>query len=74
MMGYRFMVRLRCYYTVHRPLVGGMGEGQGQEGRRGEGAEMQAASRRIWFSGLRTGVFSEAGVEKEDAAIRGPKG
>lgn len=47
MMGYRFMARLRRYYTVHWPLVGD----KDRSGR--EESEMQAASRRIWFSASR---------------------
>lgn len=43
MMGYRFMARLRCYYTSSAVRRGGAEEEEKENG-------MQAASRRIWFS------------------------
>lgn len=49
MTGYRFMARLRHYYTVHWPFAA---DKDGDRGGREE-SEMQAASRRIWFSASR---------------------
>lgn len=49
MTGYRFMARLRRYYAVHWPFAGD--KDGGHCGR--EESEMQAASRRIWFSASR---------------------
>jgi len=50
MMGYRFMARLRRYYTC----IGGS-----LQGWRTAGRERQVASRHIWFSASeKTGEFS----------------
>lgn len=54
-----------------RERAGGRG---GERESRGERGEMQAAPRDVYgFRALETGVFSEVGVEKEEAVIREAK-